>query len=345
LNEIAARDNGGLSTSNNNGSSKIRVALVYGGRSGEHEISVRSADSIQAALDPARYEVLPFFIDKSGKWSPNVLSPEPGANPGIDVVFPALHGTFGEDGTIQGLFEMADLPYVGAGVLASAVSMDKAVTKKLCAQAGLPVVEHCILHRGEFDVEAFAPAFAFPVFVKPANLGSSVGITKAKEPAELREALKLAMQYDSKVVVERGIAGREFECGVLGGDVPSASTPCEIIPSQEFYTYEDKYLLDKAKIELPAKLSPDQTEEMQRLALGCFEAVGCEGMGRVDFLMENSSGKLYINEINTIPGFTSISMYPKMFAYSGITYPALLDTLIAIALKRAKSRQQTQYSK
>jgi D-alanine-D-alanine ligase len=334
-----------LSTTINHGSNKIRVALVYGGRSGEHEISIRSADSIQAALDPARYDILPFFIEKTGKWSPHSISPEPGGNPGIDVVFPALHGTFGEDGTIQGLFEMADLPYVGAGVLASAVSMDKAVTKKLCAQSGLPVVEHSILYRGEFDVETLALPFAFPVFVKPANLGSSVGIAKAKNAAELREALKLAMRYDSKVVVERGISGREFECGVLGGDEPRASTPCEIIPSQEFYTYEDKYLLNQAQIELPAKLSPEQTKEMQRLALGCFEAVGCEGMGRVDFLMENSSGKLYINEINTIPGFTSISMYPKMFAYSGISYPALLDTLIEIALKRAKVRQQTQYSK
>jgi D-alanine-D-alanine ligase len=324
---------------------RIRIALVYGGRSGEHEISIRSADSIQKALNPDRYELIPFFINKHGKWSPNAILPEPGGNPGIDVVFPILHGTFGEDGTIQGLFEMADLPYVGAGVLASAVSMDKAVTKKLCAQSGLPVVEHVILHRGEFNPASWTPPFAFPVFVKPANLGSSVGITKAKTAAELTQALTVAMQYDAKLVVERGVKGREFECAVLGGAPPVAATPCEIIPSQDFYTYEDKYLLDKAVIELPAKLSPSQTAEMQRLALACFEAVGCEGMGRVDFLMDSESSQFYVNEINTIPGFTSISMYPKMFAYSGIDYATLLDKLIELALQRAETRRQTQYSR
>ena len=324
---------------------KIRVALLYGGRSGEHEISVRSADSIQKGLDPNRYEVLPFFIEKSGKWVPHAFSPEPGSNPGIDVVFPILHGTFGEDGTIQGLLDLAELPYVGAGVLASAVSMDKGVTKKLCAQAGLPVVEHVILYRGQFDPATLDIPFGFPMFVKPANLGSSVGITKAKDKGELEAALNLAMQYDAKLVVERGIKGREFECAVLGGAEPLAAAPCEIIPSQDFYTYEDKYLLDKARIELPANLSADQTAQMQKLALGCFAAVGCEGMARVDFLMDGDTGQFYVNEINTIPGFTSISMYPKMLAYSGVTYEELLDRLIGIALERAKSRQQTQYTK
>ena len=325
--------------------SKLRFALIYGGRSGEHEISVRSAESVKKALDPARYEVVEYFIDKAGRWHPKAITPEPGANGEIDVVFPLLHGTFGEDGTVQGLLELADLPYIGAGVLGSAVSMDKAVTKKLCQQAGLPVVEHLTLTRGEFDAKTVQLPFGFPVFVKPANLGSSVGITKAKTREEFERALETASHYDRKLVVERGVTGREFECAVLGGDPAKASTPCEIIPSQEFYTYEDKYLLDKARIELPAKLSDAQTKEMQRLALGCFDAVGCEGMGRVDFLLDNASGQFYINEINTIPGFTSISMYPKMFAYGGIGYSQLLDTLVELALQRAQTRQATQYSR
>ncbi len=324
---------------------KLQLALIYGGRSGEHEISVRSADSVKKALDPAKYTVSEFFIDKNGKWHPQAILPEPGANGNIDVVFPLLHGTFGEDGTVQGLLELADLPYVGAGVLGSAVSMDKAVTKKLCMQAGLPVVEHLSLTRGEFDPKTLRLPFGFPVFVKPANLGSSVGITKAKSGEQLVTALEMASQYDRKLVVERGVTGREFECAVLGGDPPKASTPCEIIPSQEFYTYEDKYLLDKARIELPAKLTDAQTKEMQRLALACFDAVSCEGMGRVDFLLENATGQFYINEINTIPGFTSISMYPKMFEYGGIGYSQLLDTLIELAMQRAATRQATQYTR
>jgi D-alanine-D-alanine ligase len=324
---------------------KIRLALIYGGRSGEHEISVRSAESVKKALDPARYELIEYFIDKSGKWRPKPILPEPGANGAIDVVFPLLHGTFGEDGTVQGLLELADLPYIGAGVLGSAVSMDKAITKKLCQQAGLPVVEHLSLTRGEFDPKTVQLPFDFPVFVKPANLGSSVGITKAKTREQFEAALETAAHYDRKLVVERGVSGREFECAVLGGDPPRASTPCEIIPSQEFYTYEDKYLLDKARIELPAKLTGAQTKEMQRLTLACFEAVCCEGMGRVDFLLENASGQFYINEINTIPGFTSISMYPKMFEYGGIGYPELLETLIDLALQRARTRQAIQYSR
>jgi D-alanine-D-alanine ligase len=324
---------------------KIRLALIYGGRSGEHEVSVRSAESVKRALDPARYDVIEYFINQAGKWSPKAILPEPGANGDIDVVFPLLHGTFGEDGTVQGLLELADLAYVGAGVLGSAVSMDKAVTKKLCMEAGLPVVEHLTLTRGEFDPKTLRLPFDFPVFVKPANLGSSVGITKAKTCCELETALETAGQYDRKLVVERGVNGREFECAVLGGDPPRAATPCEIIPSQDFYTYEDKYLLNQARIEMPAKLNEAQRKEMQRLALACFEAVSCEGMGRVDFLMETSTGQLYINEINTIPGFTSISMYPKMFEYDGISYAELLDTLIELALQRARTRRATQYTR
>ena len=326
-------------------SNKTRVALIYGGRSGEHEVSLRSAESIRTALDPNRYAVVPFLISKEGKWSPRALSPEPGGNPEIDVAFPVLHGTFGEDGTVQGLLELADLPYVGAGVLASAVSMDKAVTKKLCQQAGLPVVEHLVLQRSERNLQALSVPFGYPIFVKPANLGSSVGITKAKNDQELHAALALAWQYDRKIVLERGVTGREFECAVLGGPEPVASVPCEIIPSQDFYNYEDKYLLNKARIELPANLSTEQTAEMQKLAIGCFEAVGCEGMGRVDFLLDGATGRFYINEINTIPGFTSISMYPKMLEYSGISYSALLDRLIELALERFKAKGITQYSR
>jgi D-alanine-D-alanine ligase len=323
-------------------SGKIRVALIFGGRSGEHEVSLRSAASIKQALDSARYTLAEYFIDKEGKWDPAPLSPEPGANPGIDVVLPILHGTFGEDGTIQGLLELAGLPYVGSDVLSSAAAMDKAVTKKLCLQAGLPVVPHVVIPRNSSAPEL---PFDFPMFVKPANLGSSVGIRKVNNNQELAAALKHAAQYDRKILVEKGVIGREFECGVLAASETKASVPCEIIPSQDFYTYEDKYLLDKARIELPARLSPEQTSEIQRLAVACFDALGCEGMARVDFLLEASTGQIYINEINTIPGFTSISMYPKMFEYSGIPYAQLLEILIESALRRAESRQQTQYSR
>lgn len=324
---------------------KINVAVLFGGRSGEHEISVRSADSVKRSLNRERYAITEIFITKEGKWEPGPIVPQPGANPDIDVVFPVLHGTYGEDGTVQGLLELADLPYVGAGVLASAVSMDKAMMKRLCSQAGLPVGEYLVLERGASDANPTALPFDFPVFVKPANLGSSVGITKAKSQAELESALNVAGKYDRKILVERGITGREFECAVLGGAPPRASVPCEIHPSREFYDYEDKYLLDKAVIDLPAKLSAAQTERMQALAVACFEAVGCEGMGRVDFLMETATGQFYVNEINTIPGFTSISMYPKMWEYSGVPYSELLDRLIDLALERARSRRSKQYSR
>src|SRR5579883_1551935 len=233
---------------------KKRVAVLYGGRSGEHEISLRSAKSIMEALDRERYEVLPYFISKEGKWDPRPILPEPGANGEIDVVFPVLHGTFGEDGTVQGLLELADLPYVGPGVLASSVSMDKEMMKRVCRERGLPVVDYVVLEPGQNVLEA-CRSLPFPVFVKPANLGSSVGISKAKTPEELLQAVETAAQYDRKVIVERGVTGREFECAVLGNEDPQASVPCEILPSREFYDYEDKYLLDAAKIELPAKLS------------------------------------------------------------------------------------------
>ena len=321
------------------------MTLLYGGRSGEHEISIRSAESIRRALDPARYLVSDILIDKSGRWNPAPLSPEPGSNPGIDVVFPVLHGTFGEDGTVQGLLEMAELPYVGPGVLASSVSMDKSMTKRICLEAGLPVVEYLVVSRDDLSDGEFVLPFPFPAFVKPANLGSSVGISKVKDESELKAALRTAAQFDRSIIVERGVTGREFECGILDGDEPRASVPCEIIPSQEFYTYEDKYLLNKALVEIPAKLTARQTAEVQRLAVACFKAVNAEGMARVDFLMDGASGQFYVNEINTIPGFTSISGYPKMWEYSGVPYPKLLDTLINLALARADARRQTQYSR
>jgi D-alanine-D-alanine ligase len=326
----------------NSPANRIRVAVVSGGRSGEHEISLRSASSIKRALDEQKYQIVDYFIDKTGHWHPSAIVPEPDGNPEIDVVFPVLHGPFGEDGTIQGLLELAALPYVGAGVLGSALAMDKAMTKRVSQQAGLPVVDYVVLTREQLEIDSFVSPFPYPVFVKPVNLGSSVGITKAKDDAELQTALKTAADFDSRIIVERGIVGREFECGVLGGVRASASTPCEIIPSQDFYNYEDKYILNTARIELPAKLDAGKTEEMQRLAILAFEAAGCEGMARVDFLMDATSAKLYVNEINTIPGFTSISMYPKMWEYSGIPYAELLDRLIRLALDRAEQKQRTR---
>jgi len=324
---------------------KTRVAVIYGGRTGEHEVSLRSAESILAALDRQRYEVEPIFITKDGRWEPRAIRPEPGGNPGIDVVFPVLHGTFGEDGTVQGLLELADLPYVGAGVLASAVSMDKEVMKRLMRERGLPVADYVAVRRGRFDPRELCGKLPFPVFVKPANLGSSVGISKAKNCEELAAALELAAQFDRKILIERGIKGREFECSVLGNDDPVAAVPCEILPSREFYDYEDKYLLNQAETVLPAHLSPKQTAEVQRLAVECYRAVDCEGMARVDFLMEEATGRFFINEINTIPGFTSISMYPKMWEASGLAYPKLIDRLIELAVERHRQKQSTRYSR
>jgi len=319
----------------------LRVAVLCGGRSGEHEISLRSAESIVAGLDRAKYEVQRIFISPEGRWEPGPISPQPGANPGIDVVFPVLHGTFGEDGTVQGLLELADLPYVGAGVLASAVSMDKEITKRLLAERGLPVVEYVTVTRAHPN----SFSLPFPLFVKPANLGSSVGISKVKNCAELETALELAGQFDRKILVERGIAGRELECSVLGSEQPVAAIPCEIIPSREFYDYEDKYLLDAAKLLVPAPLTPEQTAEIQKLAVEAYQAVDCEGMARVDFLLEASTGKLYINEINTIPGFTSIPMYPKMWEQAGVPFAELLDRLIDLAMARHRARQATRFKR
>ena len=324
---------------------KKTIAVVFGGRSGEHEISIRSAQSILAALDREKYDVREIFITKTGEWQPGPILPQPGANGGIDVVFPALHGTFGEDGTMQGLLELADLAYVGPGVLGSALAMDKEVMKRICRAHGLPVVDFATQFRGHLDASAIEAKFAYPVFVKPANLGSSVGVAKAKDRAQLEAALLAAAEFDTKIIIERAVIGREFECSVLGNDPLEASIPCEILPSREFYDYEDKYLLDKAVIELPAKLSAEQTAQMRRLAVAACRACEVQGMSRVDFLMDGASGEIFVNEVNTIPGFTSISMFPKMWEYSGVSYSALLDRLIALALERHETKKSTRYSK
>jgi D-alanine-D-alanine ligase len=325
---------------------KTRVAIVYGGRSGEHEISLVSAEAVMAAMNPERYEIIRCKIGKDGIWHPRPIVPEPGGNADIDVVFPVLHGTFGEDGTMQGLFELADLPYVGANVLASAASMDKDVMKRLCRDRGLPIVEYGIVSRAQVEEAGGLECdFPFPVFVKPANLGSSVGISKAHNCSELQASLKLAAQFDRKILVERGIEGREFECAVLGNADPEASIPCEIVPSREFYDYEDKYELNKARTILPPDLPKNEIHEMRRLAVECFKAVGCEGMGRVDFLRETSTARLYVNEINTVPGFTPISMFPKMWEYSGISYGDLIDRLIKLALERHAEKKATRFTR
>jgi D-alanine-D-alanine ligase len=324
----------------------IKVAVVYGGRSGEHEISIRSAESILAGLDPAKYEVKRIFITKEGRWQPEPILPEPGGNRDIDVVFPVLHGTFGEDGTIQGLCELAGLAYVGTGVFASAACMDKDFQKRLMRERGIPVVDFLTVDRDDILIDDICMRLPFfPLFVKPANLGSSVGISKAKNRSELETAVKLAAEFDRKIIVERAVNGREFECAVLGNEKPEAAIPCEVLPSREFYDYEDKYLLNTSKTILPAPLEPAKTDELRRMAVEAYRSMGCEGLSRVDFLMDGATGELFVNEINTMPGFTSISMYPKMWEAAGLGFGALLDKLIELAMERNAVRQSMRYSR
>jgi len=364
---------------------KIRVAVLFGGRSGEHEVSLASARSVMDALDKSRYEIYPVGIDRSGRWIaqgdpmallaagedglalPGELANHdlpavqggrelvPGtANahfPVVDVVIPVLHGTYGEDGTVQGLLELADLAYVGAGVLGSAVGMDKIVQKAVLKAHGLPIVDYVPVLRSSWlsepdrvlaEIEA---RLAYPVFTKPANAGSSVGVAKAHNREELRQGLDLAARFDRKVLVEAGIDAREIECSVLGNDDPIASLPGEVIPSNEFYDYSAKYLDNASGLEIPARLSEEQTCEVQSLAIRAFTAIDCAGMARVDFFLDRLSSALYVNELNTIPGFTEISMYPKLWAASGLPYPQLLDRLIELAIERRedKDRSQTRY--
>jgi D-alanine-D-alanine ligase len=367
---------------------KIRLGLLFGGRSGEHEVSLTSAASVIKALDPEKYEIIPIGITCEGAWrvgasarklleSPRALpailengqpvtaSVDPQrpallalnsqsatgkSTPAVDVVFPLLHGTFGEDGTVQGLLELAGIPYVGAGVLGSAAGMDKDLMKRLFRDAGLPVVPWVLVMRGEWEAE---PArvrklvrrpLRYPLFVKPANLGSSVGISKVHNSKELGSAIDLAARYDRKVIVENGIEAREIECSVLGNDRPVASLPGEVIPVNEFYDYEAKYVKEGSQIVIPARLTRAQARRVQEFSVRAFQAIDCAGMARVDFLLDRKSGKLWVNEINTIPGFTPISMYPKMWEASGLAYPQLLDRLIELALERHRDKNRNTYS-
>jgi D-alanine-D-alanine ligase len=346
--------------------SKVRVGILFGGKSGEHEVSLRSAASVAEALDKSKYDVVPIHITKEGHWlsaaeslkllpsagvsrssSENAiqLSFDPTARQPVDVVFPVLHGTYGEDGTVQGLLEMAGLPYVGAGVLGSAAGMDKDVMKRLFRDNGLPVVEWILLLRSDLGGarEKMEQAFGYPVFVKPANLGSSVGISKAHGAKELEQALELAASFDRRIIVERAVDARELECSVLGNDKPIASLPGEIVPAGEFYDYDAKYVNEDSRLLIPAPLSPEQTAELRDFACRAFQAIDCAGMARVDCFLERGTGKIFLNELNTIPGFTSISMYPKLWEATGIPYSGLLDRLIALALERHEEKRRTKY--
>ena len=397
---------------------KLRVGILFGGRSGEHEVSLLSAASVFNAIDKNKYEVVPIGITKDGHWvtaadaerllrgefahheerhlragDPEttpaaavlaqgesvVVPPEPQQGGSltafqtdaashslvrraadrainVDIIFPVLHGTFGEDGTIQGLLELAAMPYVGAGVLGSAAGMDKDVMKALFRAAGLPIVKHVTFLRSDWEAEPkkvqklVESKLKYPVFVKPANLGSSVGISKAHNRKELGPAIAEAARFDRKIVIEQGVGGsrqkaREIECSVLGNDQPEASLPGEIVPSKEFYDYDAKYLDEGSELIIPAKLNKAETKTVQQLAIGAFKAVDCSGLARVDFLMEPKNRKIYLNEINTMPGFTAISMYPKLWAASGLSYPALIEKLIQLGLERHEEKKRNQYSR
>ncbi|HEY0786019.1 MAG TPA: D-alanine--D-alanine ligase family protein [Acidobacteriaceae bacterium] len=390
---------------------KLRVGILFGGRSGEHDVSLLSAASVLSAIDRKKYEVTPIGITREGRWvtasdaerllssseqeghlragDPQATSaaavlargeavivppvsaassllpfeterlhPEQGLE--LDVVLPILHGTFGEDGTIQGLFELANIAYAGSGVLGSAAGMDKDVMKRLFASAGLPIPKHLALLRADWKAEPrkavkrLEAGLKYPLFVKPANGGSSVGISKAHDRKELGPAIELAANYDRKIVVEQAVGGgrrgngkaRELEVAVLGNDKPEASVVGEVVPIKEFYDYEAKYLSEGSELILPAKLTRSQAKTIREMALAAFRACDCAGLARVDFLMEpGGNGRLYLNEINTMPGFTAISMYPKLWAASGLEYPALIDRLIALALERHAERGATSYTR
>ncbi len=384
---------------------KLRVGILFGGRSGEHEVSLLSAASVLGAIDRDKFDVTPIGITKEGRWLaaadargllhgdagtvgrrlragdpeatpgarllhegiPTLLAPEPAsqgvAERALDVVFPVLHGTFGEDGTIQGLFELAGVAYVGSGVLGSAAGMDKDVMKRLFAQAGLPIVKHATLLRADWEkaprkaISTVEKALKYPVFVKPANLGSSVGISKAHDRAELGPALTLAAKYDRKLIVEQGVGGkatrgsavaraREFEVAVLGNDNPKASVVGEIIPGKEFYDYEAKYLSEGSVPVIPAKISREQSKRIREMAVAAFKACDLSGLARVDFLMEaGGKERIWVNEVNTMPGFTQISMYPKLWEASGLKYKDLITQLIELALERQAEKNKTTYSR
>lgn len=359
---------------------KIRVAILYGGTSGEHEVSVVSARSVLAAIDRDRYDVLPIAITKAGQWMLPRLSPDELPSPAgrlpavsesdgsaiilrrggeaiaatappdaltgpIDVVFPVLHGPGGEDGTVQGMLETLGIPYVGAGVAASAVGMDKSLQKPVFAAAGIPVTPWMTVRAHEFDADpagtarAAASRLGLPVFTKPANMGSSIGVVKCRTEDEIVAGLHDAFTHDRVALVEQAISGRELECAVLGNDDPHASVVGEIRPAREFYDYEAKYLIEGSDLLIPADVPPGISDAVRRYALGAFRAIGCEGMARVDFFYDEAAGRVFCNEINTIPGFTPISMYPKLWEASGIAYPKLIDRLIELALDRHRRRR------
>jgi D-alanine-D-alanine ligase len=394
---------------------KLRVGVLFGGRSGEHEVSLLSAASVLNAIDKSKYEVVPIGITKEGRWvtaahaerllkgkaseaeprhlragDPDttstaavlargegvVVPPMPGqdhsslmpfetdarelraaVNPvDVDIIFPVLHGTFGEDGTIQGLLELADIAYVGAGVLGSAAGMDKDVMKRLFRDARLPIVKHVTVLRSQWREapkkvrKLIESKLKYPVFVKPANLGSSVGISKVHDASELPAAMDEAARFDRKLVIEEGVGGkkakaREIECSVLGNDKPIASVAGEVVPIKEFYDYNAKYLEEGSELIIPAKLGKAKMKEIQQLAINAFQAVECSGLARVDFLMDPRNQKMYVNEINTLPGFTSISMYPKLWAASGIAYADLIDRLIQLGLERHAEKKENRYTR
>ena len=384
---------------------KLRVGILFGGRSGEHEVSLLSAASILQAIDRKKFDVVPIGITKEGRWLaagdahsllngtstaarelragdpeatpgakllhegiPTLLAPEPAQSAGIgqgkplggkplDVVFPVLHGTFGEDGTIQGLFELAGIAYVGSGVLGSAAGMDKDAMKRLFAQAGLPIVRHVTLLRNQWEtsprkaIAKIEAALKYPVFVKPANLGSSVGISKARDRKELSPALDLAAKYDRKLIVEEGVGGkgakaRELEVAVLGNDDPKASVVGEIIPGKEFYDYEAKYLSEGSVPVIPAKLTRAESRQIREMAVAAFRACDLAGLARVDFLMEPTGRRrIYLNEVNTLPGFTRISMYPKLWEATGLNYKDLITRLIELAMERQQEKNRTIYAR
>jgi D-alanine-D-alanine ligase len=392
---------------------KLRVGVLFGGRSGEHEVSLLSAASVMQAIDRSKYEVVPIGITKQGLWLTDthaeqlikgeytaaprnknlragdpaatssaavlakgeavIVPPVPSADSivpfetprdhhaaprpiSVDVIFPVMHGTYGEDGTLQGLLELADIPYVGSGVLGSAAGMDKDIMKRLFCDSRLPLVKHLAVLRSEWErqpkkIEKMVDsALKYPVFVKPANLGSSVGISKAHDATELPAAMNEAARFDRKIIIEQGVGGkrhkaREIECAVLGNDEPIASICGEIVPSKEFYDYNAKYIDPGSELVIPARLDHTQVRQIQEMAIRAFQSVECSGLARVDFLMDPVSGHFYLNEVNTMPGFTAISMYPKLWAATGIEYPALIDRLIQLALERYADKKRNQFTK
>jgi D-alanine-D-alanine ligase len=363
-------------------SDKLRVAVLFGGRSGEHEVSLASARSVMGAMDTAKYDIVPVGITKSGRWltsgdpmamlssgeepAPEGDTPDdavtpaggrelvPGASrgrfPQVDVVIPVLHGTYGEDGTVQGLLELAEIPYVGAGVLGSALGLDKIAQKAVLSANGIPVVDAIWLLRSRWQkasddvIAEVEDRFAYPVFVKPANMGSSVGVSKAHNRAELRRGLDLAARFDRKILIEVAVNAREIECSVLGNDEPIASLAGEVVPSNEFYDYAAKYIDNASELEIPANVSDETMERIRELAVQAFLAIDCWGMARVDFFLCRDSGDLFVNELNTIPGFTEISMYPKLWEATGIPYGELIDRLIELALERHQDRVASETS-